>query len=205
VAKKVVRQFTVDVSEENLRQFCDVVKGQYSAFKRDKVGRGMLPIMRLGIDGGITLGNWRASGSLTMLTIEELRCLKSFPQAHRHDKLESIEEGEMVPIKQREPNKKKVYPVWGDPIQKERMEAKYGPTSGKIEQQQQQETVMVYLVCAVKKATVRQQEDGLGDTLVGEMKAVCATSEAGAIAQYTRSELKDVTDLTGVDVVVKNF
>jgi hypothetical protein len=68
-----------------------------------------------------------------------------------------------------------------------------------------QETVMVYLVCAVKKATVRQQEDGLGDTLVGELKAISSPSETGAIAQYTRNELKDVTDLTGVDVVVKNF
>jgi hypothetical protein len=60
------------------------------------------------------------------------------------------------------------------------------------------------MVCAVKAANEAEAREGKGDTLVGELKAVVATSESGASAKYTQDNLKDVC-LDGVDVKVKNF
>lgn len=69
---------------------------------------------------------------------------------------------------------------------------------------QQENGMNVYMVCAVKRATVAQQENGKYDEMVGDVQAVCANDESGATAQYTQKYLKDV-DLVGVEVLTRSF
>jgi len=63
---------------------------------------------------------------------------------------------------------------------------------------------MVYLVCAVKVPTGKEQEEGKVEELIGELKAIVAKNEQMAGIKYIQEHLPNAK-LDNVEVIVGPF